>query len=281
MKTKAKHNKKRNVALIYEQLVRYISRSLIEGKNDKARAAMGIVKEHFNKDSNLYREFRLFNAMLRTTVSDEKLATRILDEARQAARKHGIKALDTEKGRLISSINKELNESNFFDARVPEYRDLATIQTLLNEWRKGDDANIPVIVEFEGKAIELLMTPKKIPELIKAENVNCLSVKLMREKVANKFGQDLSESQLRLVMSSARGDITTARSIMSENKTSSLQALRKFASENKNEVLSEKIGSVLESVKVLDVNDVSEANVAKFLLLSKLTEELLGGDDAK
>jgi len=281
MKNKAKHNKKRNVALIYEQLVRYVSKSLIEGRQDRAKVAMQIVKEHFAKDTQLYREFRLFNALLRTTVTDKRLADRILAEAREAARTHNAGILDKEKGRLISSINRELNESDFYDMRVPEYRDLATVQTLLNEWRKGGDAHIPTVATYEEKTVEILMTPKHLPELLKSENVSNLSVKIMKEKVSKKFGNDLNETQLGLVVSAAKGDKAAAKKLMARTKKESIAVLENFRRSNKNEVLDEKISPVVESIMSLDENDVSDHNIAKYLLLSNLTEEIVREEDGK
>lgn len=281
MKNKAKHNKKRNVALIYEQLVRYVSKSLIEGRQDRAKTAMTIVKEHFVKNSHLYKEFRLFNALLRTTVTDRRLADRIMMEARDAAKSHDSVALDREKGKLISAINRELNESDFYDMRVPDYRDLATVQTLLNEWRKGTNAHIPTMAEFEEKTVEILMTPKHLPELLKSDNVNGLSVKIMKNKVAKKFGGELNETQLGLVVSAAKGDSQKAKALMQKTKHDSIRVLENFKKTNSNEVLNEKISPVMESIMSLDDSDVSEHNIAKYLLLSNLTEEIVRDENGK
>lgn len=281
MKNRTKHNKKRNVALIYEQLVRYVSKSLIEGRQDKAKVAMKIVKEHFVKDSHLYREFRLFNALLRTTVKDKRLADRILMEARDAAKTHDSNELDKEKGKLISAINRELDENHFYDMRVPEYRDLATVQTLLNEWRKGSNAHIPTIAAFEEKTVEILMTPKHLPELLKSENVNGLSVKIMKDKVAKKFGGELNETQLSLVVSAAKGDAQKVKKLMHKTKTDSIKILESFKKTNNNAILDEKITPVMESIISLDESDMSEHNIAKYLLLSNLTEEIVRDENGK
>jgi hypothetical protein len=274
MSKSAKHNKKRNVALIYEQLVRYVARSLVEGETEKARTAMGILKEHFKKDSQLYKEFRLFNALLRTTVDEPRLAERILSEARNAAKTHDPGSLDVEKSRLIASINKRLDEQNFFDTKIPEYRDLATVQTLLNEWRKGGSAHIPTVVSYEDKARTILMTEKKLPELIKTDGVNGMTVRVMREKVASKFGDTLNENQLGLVMAFAKNDAKETKRIMVENKKASLKILETFARVNTNQVLAEKIKPVIESVRSLDESSITDDNVARHLLLSRMAEEI-------
>jgi len=274
MSKTAKHNKKRNVALIYEQLIRYISRSLVDGETEKAKVAMGIVKEHFAKGTHLYKEFRLFNALLRTTVSEERLAERILTEARTAAKTHDPVSLDREKSQLIAAINKRLDESHFFDTKIPEYRDLATVQTLLNEWRKGGSAHIPTIVSYEDKTRSILMTEKNLPELLKTENVNGVTVRIMREKVTSKFGSDLNEKQLALVMAFAKRDMRESKRIMSETKRDSVMILENFARTNTNQVLAEKIKPVIENVKSLNESEITDENVARHLLLSRMAEEI-------
>jgi chromatin segregation and condensation protein Rec8/ScpA/Scc1 (kleisin family) len=103
------HNKKRNVGLIYEQLIRYASKCILEGKQEKAEIAMQILKEHFKVGTELYKEFRLFNALVQTTVPTESFAFRVLSEEKDASRKHDTAKLDYEKGALIRSINKRLD----------------------------------------------------------------------------------------------------------------------------------------------------------------------------
>ena len=72
------HNKKRNVGIIYEQLINYTSQSLVEGRKKDADNAMSIIRRNFKKGTELYKEFRLFNALVKTSVPSAALATRIL-----------------------------------------------------------------------------------------------------------------------------------------------------------------------------------------------------------
>ena len=43
------HNKKRNIGLIYEQLVSYVSQALVEGKKSDADNALKIIGRNFKK----------------------------------------------------------------------------------------------------------------------------------------------------------------------------------------------------------------------------------------
>ena len=201
-----RHNKKRNAAIIYEQLVRFISKSLVDGKTEQAKEAMAIVQEHFKPGTHLHKEFRLFNALVRTTVPTESIAFRILDEAKRAAKEHDASELDKEKGLLIRSINKRLNYSNFFEQRIPDYRSLATVQTLLNDWRTGNFEDISRIAEYETKVAKMLTEQKNVPSLELNKSVSNLSVNLMKKKVSEKMANELTTEQFRLIKLSLMQD---------------------------------------------------------------------------
>lgn len=276
-----RHNKKRNAALIYEQLVRYISRSLVEGQDEKYHIANEIIREHFKRGSQLYREFRLFNALMRTTVSDSALARRIIEEARKAAQDHNPKQLDTEKSRLIASINKRLDDKNFFNIRVPEYRSLATVQTLLNDWRLGSSTDIKRVVEYEEKVTGILMTEKTLPSLVKSKDVNALSVKLLSEKVSERFSDTLSADQLRILTLSVKGESVSLVPLLENTKRSAIDSVRTLRETVNNQTIREKLEPVEKVLRSLDPRDTSEQNVSRFLVITKLIEEAKGGEDER
>ena len=101
-KTKmAKHNKKRNVGLIHEQLVRYVASSLIAEDKKSAEVAIQIIADNFKKGTELYKEFRLFNAMINLPVGTKSLAERVLLESKNAAKSHDSQKIRVQKSKLI------------------------------------------------------------------------------------------------------------------------------------------------------------------------------------
>ena len=90
----ATHNKKRNSCLMYEFLVRHISKSLVDDDKKSSDTALKILKKYYSSDTELYKEFRLLNALVTTSVSSEMVASSILTEAKSAARSHDLKKLD-------------------------------------------------------------------------------------------------------------------------------------------------------------------------------------------
>ena len=198
------HNKKRNVGVIYELLLRNISHLLIQGDKIGAKKTLRIIESKFNKESELYREFRLFNALVKSTVSDSAVAAAILTEAKAAARRCDFKKLDIEKSLLIKEINHSLDDKMFYHRRVPEYKIYATIQTLLNDWRSEDRSDLSRTVQYESKIIERMLSEKEKNITIEESvdpNVDSLVVKIMTEKINEKYKDNLCSEQRDVIRS--------------------------------------------------------------------------------
>jgi len=279
------HNKKRNVGLIYEQIIRYISKNLIEGDTAEAQKAVEIMKRNFAPHTELYKEFRLFNAMVKTSVQNPSIASRIIEEARRGASQHDAHKLDREKSVLIKEVNKSLKVESLFDIRVPEYTQYATVQTLLNDWRSSTSAPPERIILYETKVIDMLTQEKQQHTLKKSADVNKLTVDIMTEKLNRKWGDKLTTEQLKLLRNymsaESVGKVGKITTDLSEIKRSCQSALSEFKRINKNVVISEKLEPVNSIISGLNTSDHSEENITKFLTVAKLVEELKGNDNAK
>ena len=276
------HNKKRNVGLIYEQLIRFISRCLVENKSELAETAVTILKSHFRPGTELYKEFRLFNAMVQTTVPSEGIALRVLQEARVAAKNHDPAKLDREKSSLIRDINKRLDYPGFFDIRIPEYKKMATVQTLLNDWRKNkpDPIRVPM---FESKVVSHLMEKKEMPKIERNPDVTKLSLKLMSEKLSRKYSGTLNEDQLKLInlyiRAQTKGEVRPLQMFLKESKEKALDALRGYKKSTKDKFLLEKANQAERDIVSLVTEAKSEDDLARYLTVTKLMHEIKSGDD--
>ncbi len=278
-----KHNKKRNVGIIYELLLRYISNCLIENNKKDLKKATTIIENSFAKGTELYKEFRLFNALAKTTASETYIAASIISEAKAAARKTNKKNLDKEKSNLIRDINYNLNDKMFYHRSVDHYRDYATIQTLLNEWRKGEDANIQKIVSFESKIIDHLLKTKTKPDLekeykkINESSSDKLVFKIMTEKLNKKYSNELSDDQKEIIKNYVfygQKNDNTLKDYLTEKKNEAINLLENFSLEEDNKILLEKVDSVKKSILSVDVKNVNDNVVVKFLTVTKLINEL-------
>ena len=273
------HNKKRNVGIIYEQLINYISQAIVEGKEDRAARGKKVLLSNFKSGTQLYKEFRLFNALVKTTVKSDSLASRILEEAKKAAQDHDEIKLRSEKSKLIREINHQLNDRGFYSRNVPDYRTYATIQTLLNDWRKPSK-DISRAVMYESKIHEWLMSEKNTEEIEKQKtsDVNKLTVKLMTEKFNSKYTTELLPGQKKIVQdyvfSITQDNDDKIKTSLTSIKKRCTREMKEFSRQCNNSILNEKIDKVQVLLEGLDPQVVSDETISRFLLVDRLVSEL-------
>lgn len=276
------HNKKRNVGVIYELLVRAVSAYLIENDREQAQNALNIISKHYNKNTELYKEFRLLNALAKSSVKDTSIAAAILTESKNASRRFDSNKLIREKSNLIRDINHILADQDFYHRRVPEYKTYATIQTLLNAWREGDKSNLTEVVLIEAKMVEWLTSERTLaqPDVNVGENVDALVVKLMSEKFNTKYDDKLSNDQKDLikeyVFSLQNDDGSSISGKAMKIQRDVLTEIEKIRKTERSGVILEKIDVVRKKIEELNLNDVDDSKLAKLMTLTQLINEMKG-----
>jgi hypothetical protein len=271
-----RHNKKRNVGIIYEQLSQAFSQALVEKNQNKSMLIKKIIDEHYEKEGEIFKEFKIFNALLKVHASSDSLATNILKEAKSATISLNRKKLEIEKSLLIKDINYTLHEDDFYSRPIPDYRNLATLQSLMNLWQHKPKNNLQRLVEYETKAHSLLREEKSKVDIKSHLNpeVDSLVVKIMREKFQKKYKPILSDRQSRIIESYVCGDIKMTKHLLKELKGEVVGKIKLFEKSCENTILLEKSGEVICKVTDLDETLVDDDNIAKFLLACKLCEQL-------
>lgn len=288
MKSCQNTQKKRNVGLIYEFLLRTISRSLVENDQKKSSASLKIIKKYFKHDTELYREFRLFNSLLKTTVSSDATASSIIGEAKGVVRSFDFKKLQKEKTYLIHEINKTISDDSFYDQPISEYKMYSTIGTLFNAWREPLKHDLSKIAQYEDKLVEWLKKKKDAIENLndnsESPGFNRLVFKLMTKKMNDKYGATLNDDQKSLVREYALYSMTGSESNISikleeikRNLISTIQNSSYML--DLPEYTKEKLKEVLESVKN-DSDEISDSKVSKYMTYIKLINELKTGGES-
>jgi len=278
------HNKKRSVGLLHEFLVLSVSEAIVRGDTKRSNAALRIIKRYFKPGTELYKEFRLVNALFRTSVSSEHVAASILQEAKQVVRSHDTAQLDSEKSLLISAINKSLNDADFYDRQVNEYRMLATIQTLINDWRTpGSD--LGRIATYEDQLIKWLITERTQSgnEQVgtgDAPGSTRLLMKLMMKRLNERYANALSDEQKCLLrayaFSTANDDPDALSTKLHEIKSNILKRLNDSTGDSTLDRA--KIDEAVNRIQSETLVDVDDDTVTRFMLYSKLNDELVTED---
>ena len=273
-----KHNKKRNVGVIHEQLVRYVSNAIISGDEKSAKKAISIVTKHFKPGTELHKEFRLFNALVNIPAGNSEVAKLVVNESKNAAKSHNKMRLSNEKSLLIKDINHVLSEEKFYDIRVPNYRFYATVQSLLDSWRGSRLLEISESAKYEHSLVEWLSRKNEQKVNVVNEGHDPLVFKVMLKKFQEKYTKTLLPEQKKIVETALTKDPDALLKQVEIAKNDARTSLVEFKKKCDNGILLEKIEKVIKNIDEFKVT-TEEKNLAKTLQLLELVSELKGGDN--
>jgi len=128
---KTKHNKKRNTAFVYEALIREGTSAILQNDEQRKRAVVEIIKEHFKEGSVLKQDLECYRSLYENQNITLALGQKIIKEAALQKRLLDPNILFDNQTKLIHDINKKLTPS-LFDNFVPNYKTLATISQLFS-----------------------------------------------------------------------------------------------------------------------------------------------------
>lgn len=293
------HNKKRNVGLLSEFFAKNIALSLVSQKYDNIEKAKKIYMKYFAENTEIKKESQLFSILYSTNVASKEVAHSVLQKVKTLCESEhkNSKRLEDEKTRLLHEISANLNDKDFFNRPVVDYKIQGAIQVLLNTWRaKSVNESIGDLAVLEDSILTHLTESKKLnsQELTEATpyldmttgEVDNLVLGLMVEKFNSKFGSELSDSQKALISSYAFYEDKEQKdnlNVLLENlRQDSLSLIDTTLRNNKldKEPITENLQKKLNGIKNLllteykDVSTVNDDAMSFYMTLTKLQEEL-------
>lgn len=194
-----KHNKIKNVGLIFEILCKQIVYETLNPT--KPQQAIKIIRRHFKNGSPLLQELRLYQQLSQhvDNVNVEELFGLIVENRKQI----NSSELNTQKYNLVKDIRKNYDLTEFFSGRVSNYKLLASIYNLFEFSSSKNPTkylqNKTVILEFLSNKTPI-STDLEVEEILlkEDEDVRKLGFKLIVEKFNDKY-KNLNPSQRKLL----------------------------------------------------------------------------------
>lgn len=133
---KLKHNKLKNTGLIFEILSRCVMYEVLN--ENQPQNGLRLIKTHFNKNSELLRELKLYQTLCGTTKNDPN---ELIQLSLDGKKKLNESKLEGEKYNLIRDIKKKYDLNVFFETRTSNYKLTASVFKLLeyNSLSNPDD----------------------------------------------------------------------------------------------------------------------------------------------
>ncbi len=282
---KIKHSKFKNTGVLFELLVRQITLEVLNG--DKTENAKNIVKEFFAPNTELNKELRLYDILLKEKYNSETKADKLVETVCDAHAKLNQSALSKEKYNLIKEISAKFDLDNFLSSPISNYKVLASIYKVFESKRaEGYDikdifnSKITLIENITSKPTQKIQPSedKKLIESYKQQDkdLRLLTYKILVETFNKKY-TNLDDSQKNLLKEYINNitNTTKFKDYVTVELPKIIGELKSIQSKLKDKVtqikLSETI-SVLEKLKI--GKTVSDSQVSSIMLSYELIKEL-------
>jgi len=274
---KLKHSKFKNTGVLFELLVRQIASDTL---NEKNSPALSIIKKHFKNGSELSKELKLYQFLVKEKFDSNYKAGEFLNIVLSERKKLNESLLKREKYNLIKTINERFNVSDFFKYRVNNYKSLASIYKLFEnnesvspkEWVDCKTVILENVTK-KVKTVKEIVTDEYTKE---SKDVRLLAYKFLVDKFNDKYKGLTTEqkSVLRNYINNIDNSDNLKRFILGETK------------KLKNEFSKIKVSDKVYSIKLKEViglidglsntKIVSETRALGLLRYYQLLNELKG-----
>ena len=283
---KIKHSKVKNTGVLFELLVRQITLEVLNG--DKTENAKHIVKEFFAAGTELNKELRLYDLLLKEKYNSESKAEMFVDTVSQAHFKLNEGKLAKEKYNLIKQINEKFELEQFLSSPITNYKVLASIYKVF-ESKNSENYDIKDIFNSKVTLIEniilrppLVKTNKtedsKLIETYKQQDkdLRLLTYKILVETFNKKY-TNLDEKQKGLLKEyiNNMSNTTKFKDYLAVELPQIVKELKTIKSKISDKVTTIKLSetiSVLEKMKI--GKTVTDNNVSSIMLSYELIKEL-------
>jgi hypothetical protein len=279
---KIKHSKYKNTGILFELLVRQITADTLKGGDSPA---INILKEYFVKTS-LGREYKLYESILKSNVLNEGRANMVISTILESSSKFNRTSLRKQKYNLINEIKKHYNLDVFFGAKIKNYKELASLYTLIEGYNSEEASNSQQLIDNKITLLEHLTKQEVNTEEVKEDvlkefqtydkDLRILTYKVLLEKFNSKY-ENLSTEQKQVLKEFINSvDSTPGLREFYNTKVSELKAaLNEEAKNIKDKATQIKITEVSKYLVELDkTTKVGNDNLVDLLQYYELVKEI-------
>lgn len=282
MASKQKHNKLRNTGLLYEFLIRQITIDVLNKKNNSK--AVNIVKKYFNENTELGKEFALYNVLMNKKFKNDKQAGYFINEVVKNRQTLNFTSLRREKYNLISTVKESYDINKFFSTKIKNYKIYASVYNLF-EHSSELKPDKKTVIYFN--LLEYITTKPKVQKtstvndmISEDKDLSIITYKVLLEKFNDKY-TSLSGGQKKLLKAYINNLSNThsLKEFISVEKPKLKKNLKKYSEVVTDEVTKIKLSEVINSFDKFCRVDESSKNVGDDVVLQmmryyELTQEL-------
>ena len=279
---KIKHSKFKNTGILFELLVRQIASDTVSNKDS---AAIGIVKNHFNK-SELAKEYKLYQALITPRSLSEAKAETFINSTLEASLRLNKTALRKEKYNIIKEIRDHYDIEEFFKAKISHYKEYAAVYNLIEAHNSLEFTEPQHIIDNKVTLLEHItrkeINKESVKDRVMEEFTNMdkgsriLAYRMLLEKFNSKYAT-LSDRQ-KLILKEFINNITNTtklREFVNKNFGTITEEIKKIIPTVTDKTTQIKLAEVVTLLQPLDkTQNVKDENIISLLQYYQLIEEL-------
>tara|TARA_R110000744_G_scaffold9052_7_gene29476 strand:+ start:7689 stop:8540 length:852 start_codon:yes stop_codon:yes gene_type:complete len=158
-----KHNKYKNVGVIFESMIHHTLQLISEGNTEKAGVLMGLVRKNFISNTALAESYNVFSQLLYTEAINYYHASKFYGRILKEYNSVNEGKVNAELSRLFEDIKKDFVLKEVVDTRIPNYK-------LFSSFRISSDQEPQHItakdrMNIEKEILEHLINNKELKKL--------------------------------------------------------------------------------------------------------------------
>lgn len=274
-----KHSKFKNTGVLFELLVRQVASDTLNNVDSKA---IPIIKKYFGKSTELSKELKLYQTLVKEKFSKTEKANHLVDAILETKSKLNQSTLNRQKYNLIKEIKSNYVLEDFFKTKVNNYATLASVYKLF-EFTVADN---PVeLVNTRYSIIEHITRGevKKTKELNEMSNfikqdkdVRLLSYKILVDKFNEKYS-GLNEGQKKLLRNyiNTVSEGTELKEFIETESVKLQKDIKTLSSKITDKVVKIKLTEVANLLKTITAaKSIKDNHVLSLLRYHELVKEL-------
>lgn len=282
---KIKHSKFKNTGVLFELLVRQITLEVLNG--DKTENAKRIVKEFFSPGTELNKELRLYDLLLKEKYNSENRAEKFVDTVSGAHSKLNESKLNKEKYNLIKEIRSSFDIEQFLSSPISNYKVLASIYKVF-ESKKSENYDIKDVFNSKITLIENIISKpvsnkqlEQVDKIVETYQKQDKDIRLLTYKILvetfNKKYTNLNDDQKSLLREYINNVNNTSKfkDYVSNELPKIVKELKSIQSKVSDKVTKIKLAETIAVLGKLKIgNKISDNQVSSIMLSYELIKEL-------
>lgn len=278
---KIKNSKFKNTGILFELLVRQITADTLKGVDSPA---IDLLKKYFVK-SELGREYKLYESIQKSPVLNENRASSLIDIVLENSKKFNRSFLRKQKYNLINEIQNHYDVNQFFNSKIKNYKELASLYTLIEGYNSVSSTDSQQLMNNKITLLEHLTKKEldisKKDEVLKEfatydEDTRSLTYRILLEKFNTKY--DILSSEQKQVLKEFINSVDSTPSLRSfyNTKINELKSVLKAEIDNiKDKATQIKITEIAKLLVELGKTDkVGDDNLVDLLQYYELVKEI-------